>query len=275
MAIDDLGDREKEFRELRKIVERMMLSDTSHDGSHAGTGSNSVALGPDDASASGTNAVALGRSADATGYDSVAVGRTSKAYGSDYATAVGAFSWADEEGSSAFGGAASAQAVESTALGYNTHIAFGHTHSTAVGADAETTGPNQVRLGVGGLTPDTVSVPGNLTVAGTFSNPSARHLKQNIIPAPPMQSIFPDQYEWEYIDGDGGRRTGPIADELLGTDAERFLTFDEDGRVAGIESVALLTAQVAALHARVTALENTPFRKLARWFWTLVRRQHG
>jgi hypothetical protein len=144
-----------------------------------------------------------------------------------------------------------------------------------VGADAETTAANQIRLGVGGLTPDTVSVPGNLTVQGTFSNPSARHLKQNIIPAPPLVSVFPEVFEWEYIEGDGRRRIGPIADELLGTDAERFLTFDDDGRVAGIESVALLTAQVAALHARLTALENTPLRKLARWFWTLVRRQHG
>jgi hypothetical protein len=259
-----------DLKDRLRILQNVPQSDG--DSEHPGSGSNSLQLGPDGASASGTNAVALGRSADATGYDAVAVGRTSKAYGGDYSTAVGAFAWADEDSSTAVGGAASAQAVDSTALGFNTHVAFGHPHSTAVGADAETTGPNQLRLGT---TADTVSVPGNLTVAGTFSNPSARHLKQHIIPAPHLQSIFPDQYEWEYIGGDGRRRISPIADELIGTDAERFLTFNEDGRVAGIESVALLTVQVAALHARVTALENTPLRKLTRWFWTLVRRQHG
>ena len=253
--MDDLGDNAKEYRELRKVVERLMLSDTSHDGAHRGSGSNSVQLGPDGASASGTNAVALGRSADATGYDSVAIGRTSKAYGGDFATAVGAFTWADEEGSSAFGGAASAQAVESMALGFNTHIAFGHTHSTAVGADVETTAANQVMLGTGS---DTVVVP------GTFSNPSARRLKQNIIPAPRLRSIFPTQYEWEYIADEKHRRhVGPIADELVDTDAERFLTFDDDGAVSGIDKLGLYGAQISVLRAendelkaRIAALEN-------------------
>jgi hypothetical protein len=226
------------------------------DSDHPGSGANSVQLGPDGASASGDNASAFGRSSDATGYNSVALGRTSKAYGSDYATAVGAFTWADEDFSTAVGGAASAQAVKSTALGYNTLVAFAHTHSTAVGADAETTAASQIRLGVGGLTPDTVSVPGNLTVQGTFSNPSARHLKQNIVPAPCLVSVFPEVFEWEYIEGDGRRQIGPMADDLVGTDAERFLVVDEAGGPAGIDKLGLYGAQITALLARIERLEE-------------------
>jgi hypothetical protein len=210
-------------------------------------------LGPDGAAASEANTVALGRSADAAGYNATALGRTSKAYGNDYSTAVGAFTWADEDCSTAVGGAASAQAVDSTALGFNTLVAFAHTHSTAVGADAETTAANQVRLGT---TADTVYVPGNLTVAGTFSNPSARHLKQNIIPAPHLVSVFPTQYEWEYIEGDGRRQIGPMADDLVGTDAERFLVRDDEGEPAGIDKLGLHTAQIAALLARIELLED-------------------
>jgi hypothetical protein len=125
-----------------------------------------------------------------------------------------------------------------------------------VGADAETTSANQIRLGVGGLTPDTVSVPGNLTVQGTFSNPSARRLKQNIIPAPPLVSVFPEVFEWEYIEGDGRRQIGPMADDLVGTDAERFLVRDDEGEPAEIDKLGLHTAQIAVLLARIESLEE-------------------
>jgi hypothetical protein len=253
MPLDDPSDPSAETRRLKKRVERIEAGTAGGDSTHPGTGSNSVQLGPDDASASGPNSLALGRAADASGYDAVAVGRTSKAYGGDYSTAVGAFSWADEDSSTAIGGAASAQAVDSTALGFNTLVVWTHTHSTAVGADAETTSANQVRLGT---TADTVSVPGNLTVAGTFSNPSARHLKQNIIPAPVLSSIFPELVEYEYIDTAGRRRLGYIADDLVGTDAERFVTFDDEGRPAGIDYMGLLVVQYAQLQARLTVLEN-------------------
>jgi hypothetical protein len=257
VAIDNPGSEMADLMRRVRFLETQSGADGAGfgggDSSHPGAGSNSVALGPDGAAASGTNAVALGRSADASGYDAVALGRTSKAYGGDYSTAVGAFSWADEDSSSAFGGAASAQAVDSTALGFNTLVAFAHTHSTAVGADAETTGANQVRVGT---TADTVSVPGNLTVAGTFSNPSARRLKQNIIPAPCLRSIFPTLFEWEYIEGDGRRQIGPMADDLVGTDAERFLVRDAEGEPAGIDKLGLHTAQIAALLARIELLED-------------------
>jgi hypothetical protein len=257
VAIDNPGSEMADLMRRVRFLETQSGADGAGfgggDSSHPGTGANSVALGPDGAAASEANTVALGRSADAAGYNATALGRTSKAYGNDYSTAVGAFTWADEDCSTAVGGAASAQAVDSTALGFNTLVAFAHTHSTAVGADAETTAANQVRLGT---TADTVYVPGNLTVAGTFSNPSARHLKQNIIPAPDLSSVFPELVEYEYIDAAGRRRFGYIADDLVGTDAERFVTFDDDGRPAGIDYLGLLVVQNAQMQARITVLEN-------------------
>ena len=45
-----------------------------------------------------------------------------------------------------------------------------------------------------------------------------------------------------------------MADDLLGTEAERFVTFDAKGRVAGIETLGLHGAQIAALHAENTEL---------------------
>jgi hypothetical protein len=118
-----------------------------------------------------------------------------------------------------------------------------------------TTAADQVMLGTADHT---------VVVPGTFSNPSARRLKRNIVPAPCLSSIFPTQYEWEYIADEKRRRhVGPIADELLGTDAERFLTFDDEGSVAGIDKLGLYGAQISVLRqenddlkARLTVLEN-------------------
>jgi hypothetical protein len=123
-----------------------------------------------------------------------------------------------------------------------------HDDSTAIGTGADTTATDQIMLGTSGMT---------VVVPGTFSNPSARRLKRNIVPAPCLRSIFPTQYEWEYIADEKHRRhVGPIADELLGTDAERFLTFDDDGAVAGIDKLGLYGAQIAVLLARIEALEE-------------------
>lgn len=148
--------------------------------------------------------------------------------------------------SSAFGGGAYATDQRSTALGWNSYA--GNYFSTAVGYNANTTADYQVMLG----TPsDTVVVP------GTFSNPSARRLKRDIIPAPSLRDIFPELVEYEYIDGDGRRRVGYIADDLVGTDAERFVTFDNDGEPNGIDYLSLVVAQVVALRARVAELEGS------------------
>jgi hypothetical protein len=122
-----------------------------------------------------------------------------------------------------------------------------HDDSTAIGTGADTTAADQIMLGTSGMT---------VVVPGTFSNPSARRLKRNIIPAPVLADVFPELTEWEYIDGDGRRRLGYIADDLVGTDAERFVTFDDDGRPSGIDYLGLLVVQVAQMRAEITALQN-------------------
>jgi hypothetical protein len=269
---DDLGDVGREVRQLRKDVNRLLQAlGGGADSSHPGTGTNSVALGFS-ATAAGGNAVAVGRNASASGSYNLALGGFALASNS-FSTAVGAFCEATGQNSAAFGidatafgeqsvavGVnASANALNATSMGRNAFAtavqssAFGesasagHSRGTAIGQGAATTAANQVRLGTAS---DTVSVP------GTFSNPSARHLKQNIEPAPELQTIFPALFEWEYIDAPGRRRLGPMADDLVGTDAERFVTFDDEGNPAGIDVLGLLVAQVARLSARVVELEN-------------------
>jgi hypothetical protein len=170
MPLDDPSDPSAETRRLKKRVERIEAGTAGGDSTHPGTGSNSVQLGPDDASASGTNAVAIGRAADASGYDSVAVGRVAQATGSDFATAVGAFSYADAENATALGASTSVEGVDGTAVGFHTIIPFGMSHSTALGADAQPTKSNQVRLGD---STDEVSVAGRLNVTTRTPSSSA------------------------------------------------------------------------------------------------------
>lgn len=98
-------------------------------------------------------------------------------------------------------------------------------------------------------------VGGYLNVIGTIFNPSARRFKRNITAAPPLSDIFPTLVEYERIGGNGERELGYLADELVGTDAERFVKFDQDGQPEAIGYLALLIAQNAQLHARVAALE--------------------
>jgi hypothetical protein len=95
---------------------------------------------------------------------------------------------------------------------------------------------------------------GYLTVNGPFYNPSARHMKRNIEPAPVLDDIFPEFVEYEKVDGDGTRELGYIADDLVGTDAERFVQF-RDGEPNAISYLSLLVAQVAQLQKRVAELE--------------------
>jgi hypothetical protein len=230
MPVDDPSDLNAENRALKKRVERLEAGTASSagDSTHEGAGFESIVLGAD-AEATDDRGITFGAGGYNDSADSVCIGYLSLVTG-----AVGGI---------AIGRAAQSQAASGSAFGPAARAMYGS--STAVGASAVTTATNQVMLG---RASDTVVVP------GTFSNPSARRLKQNITPAPELVSIFPTLYEWEYIEGDGRRRIGPLADDLLGTDGERFLTFDDEGRVAGIESVALLTVQVASLVAQVAQL---------------------
>jgi hypothetical protein len=245
VAIDNPGSEMADLMRRVRFLETQSGADGSGfgggDSSHPGAGGDSILLGTDGL---------------ADGYASVAIGFEAKAStitepDADEAVAVGTAATADGFGAVALGGRSYAQYETSTALGWSADAL--HLRSTAVGENAVTTQADQIRLGRSG---QQVSVPGNLVVNGTFSNPSARRLKQCIIPAPVLSDIFPELTEWEYIDGDGARRLGYIADDLVGTDAERFVTFDDDGRPAGIDYLGLLVVQNAQLLARVTVLEN-------------------
>jgi hypothetical protein len=235
MPVDDPSDLNVNDRELRKRVERLEAGTGGGDSSHKGAADHSVALG-EAAEATGDYGTAVGWNAHAEGDDSVALG--SDAWGTgNYSVGIGLGAQADGDYSTALG--ASSWAV--------------HFRSSAIGWDSTTTADNQIMLG---RNTTTVYVPGNLTVAGTFSNPSARRLKQDIVPAPDLPGVFPELVEYAYIEGDGQRRLGYIADDLVGTDAERFVQADADGNPEAIDYLGLLVAQNAQLQARLTVLEN-------------------
>ncbi|WP_347975652.1 hypothetical protein [Microbacterium sp. ProA8] len=261
VAIDNPGS------EMSDLMRRVRFLETQ-------SGADGVGFGGGDSShaGAGLRSIQLGTSGSATGQDSVALGPFALAT-DDFATALGPFCEASNQNSFATGidavasgirafaaglnalasGAQSAAVGRNTIASHDQTTALGdqavasHSRGTAIGTGAQTTAANQMMLGTAS---DTVVVP------GTFSNPSARHLKRNIIPAPSLRDIFPDLTEWEYIDGDGRRRLGYIADDLVGTDAERFVTFDAEGRPAGIDYLGLLVVQNAQLQARLTVLEN-------------------
>jgi hypothetical protein len=269
VAIDNPGSEMGDLMRRVRFLETQSGADGSGfgggDSSHEGSGPESVQLGPgadasfikaiaigSGASAAGSSAISIGEDAVASHTNTIAIGEDAVASG-NRSTALGLAASATGQDSVAVGAIAEATGVGAGAFGWNTTAS--HTDSTALGALAATTAASQVMLGTSSHT---------VVVPGTFSNPSARRLKQNISPAPCLRSIFPTQYEWEYIADEKHRRhVGPIADELVGTDAERFLTFDDDGAVAGIDKLGLYGAQISVLHqenddlkARLTVLEN-------------------
>lgn len=233
--LEDLSDPNRFLRKMRKDIKRTPVrggaTSGGGDSDHFGEGVNSLLIGYGSAEAAGSGSVALGRNARAVG---------------DWAIALGDATYAGFEDAIAIGDSASAWAERTVAIGVQAYVP--HDDSVAIGAFAATSASNQIMLGTSS---ETVVVP------GTFSNPSARRLKQNIIPAPLLSSIFPDLVEYEYIDAAGRKRLGYIADDLVGTDAERFVTFDDDGQPSGIDYLSLLIVQNAQLHARLTALENS------------------
>jgi hypothetical protein len=216
MPLDDPSDPSAETRRLKKRVERL----------EAGTADGGDSSHP----GSGDLSVQVGPGANAAGESSASLGDAAWATG-PRSTAVGPWTVASGDRSAAVGFSATAE----------------DDSSTAIGTGAMTTATHQIMLGT---VFETVVVP------GTFSNPSARRLKKNVVPAPDLQSVFPTQYEWEYIEGDGRRQIGPMADDLVGTDAERFLVRDDEGEPAGIDKLGLHTAQIAVLLARIESLEE-------------------
>jgi hypothetical protein len=260
-AIDNPGSEMPDLMRRVRFLETQSGADGAGfgggDSAHEGSGPESVQLGPgadasfikavaigSGATAAGSSAIAIGEDAVASHTNAIAIGEDAVASG-NRGTALGLAAWATGQDSVAVGAVAEATGVGAGAFGWNTTAS--HTDSTALGALAATTASSQVMLGTASQT---------VVVPGTFSNPSARHLKQNISPAPDMSDVFPVLYEWEYIEGDGRRRVGPMADDLVGTDAERFLVVDDAGEPAGIDTVGLHTAQIAVLLARIERLEE-------------------
>lgn len=257
MPLDDLSDVNAALRKMQKDIQRTPVTAPGGDSGHVGAGFESIQLGVS-GTAAGQWAVSMGKQADAHTTASVAIGYQSDAsgltgtavgYNSD---AIGASSVAVGESADASGLASvavglSAYAAQTRAVALGDHTYANHARSTALGYNATTTAADQLMLGTSGQT---------VVVPGTFSNPSARRLKQNIIPAPTLTDAFPELVEYEYITAEGQRRIGYIADDLVGTDAERFVTFDDEGRPSGIDYLGMLVVQNAQLHARLVALEN-------------------
>ena len=179
---------------------------------------------------SGASSLQLGPSANASGDNSTALGDGAFAGGVE-STAVGTNSYATGEDSTALGSFATTE----------------HDNSVALGKSAGTTAAWQVMLGTSFHT---------VVVPGTFSNPSARRLKQNITPAPEIDGLFPELHEYEYKANPGTRRIGYIADDMVGTGAERFVHFNDAGDVEGVAYLDMHTAQIAALLARIERLED-------------------
>jgi hypothetical protein len=227
-VLDDLSDPSRSLRGLSKRVERMPVQSAAGDPGHAGAGSHSILLGT---------------GAEANQYESIGIGHNAVVNG-EAGVGVGASLSITGYGGVAFGDSSQALADFASAFGYLSRAS--HLRSTAIGRQAQTTASDQIMLG---RATDTV------VVAGTLSTPSARRLKRNICTAPKLGGLFPDLYEWEYRSSPGRRQIGPLADDFLGTDAERFLTYDAKGRVSGIEKLDLHTAQIYALLDRLIAAE--------------------
>jgi hypothetical protein len=238
MPDQDPADFKAEFRELKFLVERLLAGrGDDGDSEHPGSGSYSLQLGPE-AEATNFYAIALGLIAMAYGSDGIAIGRVAQAL-QNGDIGIGYQAKADGIEAMALGYLAEAAAYRAIAIGRSAEAA--HANSVAIGPFAFTAADNEIAIG---------SEDASVIVRGSFSNPSARRLKRKIVAAPCLTGLFPRLYEWQYKRrGDGRRQISPLADELVGTDAERFLTYDAKGRVAGIRTLELHTAQIYAVHA--------------------------
>ena len=108
------------------------------------TGVNAIGIGDNYTDATGTNAIAIGQSADATGQESVMLGRAGRATNTR-ATAIGSFSWATGLYSIALGSSARSTYDKSTALGFGAVNTA--TQQLMIGAGNSTNGFTSVRIG--------------------------------------------------------------------------------------------------------------------------------
>ena len=87
---------------------------------------------------------------------------------------------------------------------------------------------------------------------------SSRRYKKDIVDAPELGNVFPRLREFEFKGGDGVRVIGYIAEELLKTDAARFVVYDADGNVESIDFIPLLLAQTAQIPGLIVQVAEIP-----------------
>jgi hypothetical protein len=122
--------------------------------------------------------------------------------------------------------------------------------------------PNDITVNQNIYTPGATAATSSYTVAyingdGRLSRgASARRYKKHVsdVNSADLGDIFPQLVRYQMRSGDGDWKLGYIADDLAGTDGERFIV-RVDGEVESIDFIQMLLAQTAQLHARVVALE--------------------
>jgi hypothetical protein len=132
---------------------------------------------------------------------------------------------------------------------------------------------NLFRVGV--LATNTVDINGNLTVTGTFSNPSSRQVKDLLASADGLSilaklSTLP-LFTWSYKNSDGVRHFGPVAEDFyarfsLGLDEKHISPNDMAGvALAATQALnALLSEKDAAKDAEIRALRERLIRLESR-----------
>lgn len=176
----------------------------------------------------------------------------------------------------------SAAKISGGALSVGSVGVSGHTSTGTLGVSGDTTVSGHIyvpnsTLATSGYTVAYINGDGRLTRGA-----SSRRFKKNIqdVSLTDVNLFATDVKEFEMIDGDGHVTVGYIAEELVGTDMERFVVFeqelneedgtwnlrlDEDGNPVplSIDFIPLLMAQTRSvyekqleLEARIAALES-------------------
>jgi len=188
-------------------------------------------------------------------------------------------------GNTAVGNAASAIGLNNTALGYGASAGTSNiVFATAIGAQATVATSNTIVIGKVAFGPyptDNVIIPGNLTVSGTFSNPSDARLKTGITNLryglSEVMRLRPVTWKWKNDSADR-TRLGLVAQEVQtvlpelieqGSDKDRLLSMNYLGLLPVViraiqeqqETITSLRKEVAALQTQNTNPANkTPVR---------------
>lgn len=140
-------------------------------GRQADASSSSTFAGGYSSSATAAGATALGAGATAGGLAAIGIGDSATASG-DYSISIGSAAQSAALNAIGIGYLSISAHTNSVAIGNDSDAL--HASSVAIGANALTTAANQIRLGTSS---EFVSVPGNLTVAGTVEQASIADLR--------------------------------------------------------------------------------------------------